>query len=71
MLNANSTRRVGKLVDLEFQSSNKSEKGINRKYSGTYLMKNIRHIISGNTYQQAVSLIGDGFKQTSLDVLAW
>lgn len=71
MLNANSSRRVGKLIDLEYQSENKAEVTVNKKYSGKYLIKNIRHIISGQTYQQAVSLIGDGFKETNMDVIKW
>ena len=71
LTNASSSRRVGKLVDLEFQSEDKSQIAFNKKYSGTYLMKNIRHILIRDTYQQVISLISDGFVETKLDVVKW
>lgn len=67
--NSNSSRRVGNLVELEYQSEDKTKPEKNKQYSGNYLIRNIRHMIQNGFYRQAVTLIADGYKEVKIPVL--
>lgn len=67
--NSNSSRRVGHLAELEYQSEDKHKEEKNKQYSGNYLIRNIRHMIHNGMYNQVVTLIADGYKEVKIPVL--
>lgn len=69
--NPNSTRRVGKLAELEWQSENKTITSQNLQLSGWYLQRSIRHCIFNGLYSPVVTLISDGFQQSQNDLITW
>ena len=69
LTNANSSRRVGNLAEIEYQSTDKTKAEKNKQYSGNYLIRNIRHMSFNGSYRQAVTLISDGYKETNLSTL--
>lgn len=69
--NPSSSRRAGNLVELEYQSADKSVVTKNKMYSGLYLIRNIRHMIFNGIYNQAVTLIADGYKESKNDLITW
>jgi hypothetical protein len=71
MTNPCSGRRAGHLVELEYQSANKGTPTKNLHYSGKYLIRNIRHMIFNGVYNQAVTLICDGYKETKRELVSW
>jgi hypothetical protein len=68
---SNSSRRVGNVAEVEYQSTDKTKTEANLQYSGKYLIRNIRHMIFNGGYNHAITLISDGYKKTKNDLIAW
>ena len=60
-------KRVGKLVKLIYPTVDDKITGENQQYTGTFLIKNIRHAIQGMQYLNAVTFVADGFKTIERD----
>ncbi len=57
-------REVGKKIMLLVPSIDEHMKGKpNRKYSGTYIIRNIRHVMASGKYYHFATLISDGYKE--------
>ena len=71
MTQQNSSRRVGHTCFLEYQSEDKSQAIANKQYTGTYVIRNIRHMIFNGIYKQAVTIMNDGFYESKNDLVSW
>ena len=69
-VNADTDRRVGELIHLVYDLSDGMDKQQGSKmYTGTYMIRDIRHIISFGNYSQAITICGDGYKEIARDDL--
>lgn len=66
-----SSRRVGHTAEIEFQSEDKSSAKYNPHYTGTYLIRNIRHMIFNGVSQQAITFITDGYMTSDAPIVSW
>ena len=69
--NPNSSRRVGNLAEIEWQSENRTINTNNITLSGFYLIRNIRHCIFNGVYQPVLTMISDGVQQSKNDLISW
>jgi hypothetical protein len=69
-VNADTMRRAGELIHLVFDVPDgmDSQHG-SKMYTGTYVIRDIRHMISFGNYSQAITVCGDGYKEISRDDL--
>lgn len=71
LTNGESSRRVGMMTRLDYPSINEAKKDFNLQYQGDYLIRSIRHIISGPDYYQAITLAGDGYFKHDGTLVEW
>ena len=65
-------KRAGRLVRISFPSSDEAKTSENKQYSGTYLIRNIRHTISGMEYGNVMTVVSDGYKEIDrADMIDW
>lgn len=70
-------RRVGWLADLDYPSvganANKDNDTVgNKQMKGTYLIREIKHQFSlSQDYTQYITLVSDGFKEYTRDLITW
>lgn len=70
---ADSSRRAGDLIhlvhDVPFGMDRQNG---SKMYTGTYMIRDIRHIISFGNYSQAITICGDGYKEINrTDLVKW
>ena len=66
-----SERRVGHLVSLNYPTQDTPKTNTVKQYTGKYIIKHLKHIIINGNYKQAITLICDGYKQSSADLIKW
>jgi hypothetical protein len=71
LTNPNSSRRVGNLAPLEYQSEDKTKVMQNQQLSGDYLIRSIRHACFNGVSQDVCTLVSDGFFKSNNDLITW
>lgn len=70
-MNPSSKRRAGNICTLDYQSQDTPKTKVDKQYSGKYVIRDIRHCIFNGNYMHALTLMSDGFKQSSRDLITW
>jgi len=71
VMNPSSDRKVGGLCKLDYHSQDMSRDKTDKQYTGEYVIRDIRHSIIGNVYTQVITLICDGFKMSTRELIKW
>jgi len=65
-------KRAGTLIKIKVPRPGDNQSEPNQLYSGTYLVRNVRHVITGMEYGQFLTLVSDGLKETTrVDLVSW
>lgn len=70
-MNASSTRRVGNICTLNYQSQNSPKNITDKQYTGKYVIRDIRHMIVSGNYHHVITIMCDGFKLSTRDLVKW
>lgn len=71
LTNPASNRRIGNLCKLDYQSQDVPKSKTDAQYTGDYVIRDIRHAIFNSGYSQIITIIGDGFKMSTRQLVEW